>query len=92
MLGDGDDSTSLMPPLPELNNNNEDMEKMPVGRPSKKLQALTSLSTTARKGKKRQAKCVVGACVSIPRKLLKTHIDFDSDAFKCIEGLSDDLL
>ena len=37
LLGDGDDSTSLMPPLPELNNNNEDMEKMPVGRPSKKL-------------------------------------------------------
>ena len=30
--------------------------------------------------------------MSIPRKLLKTHIDFDSDAFKCIEGLSDDLL
>ena len=56
------------------------------------MHAPTSLSTTARKGKKRQAKCVVGAHVSIPRKLLKTHIDFDSEAFKSIEGLSDDLL
>ena len=93
LLGDGDDSTSLMPPLPELNNNNEDMEKMPIGRPSKKLRAPTSfLSTTTRKGKKRQEKCVVGARVSIPCKLLKTHIDFDSDTFKCIEGLSNNLL
>ena len=28
--------------------------------------------------------------MSIPRKLLKTHIDFPSEAFKCIEGLRDD--
>ena len=69
-----------------------DAEKMTIGRPKKKARAPTTVTTTARKGKKRQAKCVVGSCVCITRKLLKTHIDFELDAFSSIEGLSDDLL
>ena len=93
---------SGMPPLPDINNNHSnllltdlddnDKRKMTIGKPSKKARAPPTLTTTARKGKKRQAKCVVGARVSMTRKLLKTHLDYDSDAFKSIEGLSDELI
>ena len=98
---DDDGSTPPMPPLPDPNNSpmqqlsesdNIQAEKMTIGRPTKKARAPTTVITTARKGKKRQARCVVGSRVSITRKLLKTHIDFESDAFSSIEGLSDDLL
>lgn len=81
-FGDSEDDTPMPP----------DAEKMTIGRPKKKARAPTTVTTTARKGKKRQAKCVAGSRVSITRKLLKTHIDFESDAFSSIKGLSDDLL
>ncbi len=90
-----------MPPLPDPDNtpmqqlsesDNINAKKMSIGRPMKKARAPTTVITTARKGKKRQARCVVGLHVSIARKLMKTHINFESDAFSSIEGLSNNLL